>query len=948
MNALAGIVADPTTEEVAPVAPVGANQTAASVETNQPAASVETNQPAASVETNQPVASGESGQTTEPVATEEINQPASENPVESNLSEQQGSQAESNQTSEVEQTPETNAPAATQNDAPAQPVAEMSMGARAREYAAGKANAVKRKASNLKDKAVATWDNYWHPHAAQNQESGQAAPANVQSPSSPEAAPGQSGVSQAVQNVVNAAEQAETTSEENAATNQAELAEAVQDAAAAVDQAPLTAPEGGESGSTEAVVDNPAGEATVLDQVPSTATQEGGESASTEPAAGNQNASATSEQGTATSEQAPTPTEQAPTPTEQAPAPSEQGAPAAPNAGETSTTTTANSDQAAQNTPQVQRRANTPPRVNGPVPKNIGDSILQRMVRRDIRIAQGQRADGSRGADSNETETRMAIMRAVYTIGEVQKSVYFKPITPESKETEVSQAVNDAYELLEGLQERYGSIDAANRSPQQNITAAMIRQYKNHLDRESRGGLVVPEAKVNEQGERTDEPTTRSDADVDMYKNVKGSKEDYTERNYADKALFPSMPKSDDVMSIKGNHSAFILALDAMVRKSPEKIVQSMRDNGDTVTVRLYDTQSDGEPKPVYVTVKKVYVQRTGESGVKGQFSAGRAFWVMMMERAYAASGLHVKADGTKGEAGYGDMATGSFAAATAVLTGKSALVVNSSSDQPYDTSLFSRFCKTFLQKEPGESEEERKETASALNARLLNLLQDVHATAFDNAANFNRLMTILFDSSQSSVPSEGTGGTAASSTSQLSSLEDMQKAIEGDQELFADQPLAERAEMRKLVSQHLTGLLEGSDSSHPDSYSGKYSKEANMFYSDMRESLARKGSVNVQMKKELPQSIRRSDQGQNGDGNRENQALYRNYRVRDTIEAVKGKKSVKYVVLENPWSFIQRAYAKEQDTLQKRTNSKLDTERGVFKMELNEFIQAYLNVTMT
>ena len=125
-------------------------------------------------------------------------------------------------------------------------------------------------------------------------------------------------------------------------------------------------------------------------------------------------------------------------------------------------------------------------------------------------------------------------------------------------------------------------------------------------------------------------------------------------RDRSDEPLFDHLPDTDDIhQGILGN--CYMLAsLSAILRQNPELILQSMRENPPeeapgydpnrpethkkTVTVRFFNDDME----PVYVTVDKtvpkLFDPATGRE--RDSYSRG-PLWVQILEKAYAASGLH-------------------------------------------------------------------------------------------------------------------------------------------------------------------------------------------------------------------------------------------------------------------------------------------------------------------
>ena len=106
-----------------------------------------------------------------------------------------------------------------------------------------------------------------------------------------------------------------------------------------------------------------------------------------------------------------------------------------------------------------------------------------------------------------------------------------------------------------------------------------------------------------------------------------------------DMPLFPHDPSPNDISQWKLGDCYMVAGLSTLAARFPNKIQESMVDNGDgTVTVRFFRKKIDEETgiqqghEPVFVTVDKKYPKEKGSIN---------CLWVQMLERAYAASGLH-------------------------------------------------------------------------------------------------------------------------------------------------------------------------------------------------------------------------------------------------------------------------------------------------------------------
>lgn len=114
-----------------------------------------------------------------------------------------------------------------------------------------------------------------------------------------------------------------------------------------------------------------------------------------------------------------------------------------------------------------------------------------------------------------------------------------------------------------------------------------------------------------------------------------------TYKDCTDMPLFSHRPNIKDVEQ-GGLGDCYLLAgLISVVDQNAEEIMNIMKDNGDgTVTVCFKKQNARGaDYTPCYVTVRKTIP--VSEIGGSDSFSRG-ALWVKMMEKAYAASGLHI------------------------------------------------------------------------------------------------------------------------------------------------------------------------------------------------------------------------------------------------------------------------------------------------------------------
>ena len=114
--------------------------------------------------------------------------------------------------------------------------------------------------------------------------------------------------------------------------------------------------------------------------------------------------------------------------------------------------------------------------------------------------------------------------------------------------------------------------------------------------------------------------------------------------------LFTHLPSPEDVAQGRIGNCYMLASLTALAMQDPERIMEAIRDNGDTATVRFFNERKE----PIYITVDKTVPvtkldlgkatngQKTGtlEQDAYGQ----GALWVQIIEKAYAQSGLHLGA----------------------------------------------------------------------------------------------------------------------------------------------------------------------------------------------------------------------------------------------------------------------------------------------------------------
>lgn len=122
--------------------------------------------------------------------------------------------------------------------------------------------------------------------------------------------------------------------------------------------------------------------------------------------------------------------------------------------------------------------------------------------------------------------------------------------------------------------------------------------------------------------------TIQYDADNKNYyymeRDVAKPKGNFDLMDRKNEVLFPREITTHDIAQGAVGDCYFLTALQSIVEKNPEKIKESMCDEGDTVTVRFYQMK-DGIATPVYIKVTKEVSQN---------YAIG-ALWVQIMEKAY-------------------------------------------------------------------------------------------------------------------------------------------------------------------------------------------------------------------------------------------------------------------------------------------------------------------------
>ncbi len=386
-----------------------------------------------------------------------------------------------------------------------------------------------------------------------------------------------------------------------------------------------------------------------------------------------------------------------------------------------------------------------------------------------------------------------------------------------------------------------------------------------------------------------------------------------------EKPLFPHEPSVNDIAQGKLGDCYLLSGLSAIVHASPQMIKDCMRDNGDgTVTVRFYkNSEEQGRPmKEVYVRVKK--------SVPEGDVYAKGSLWVQMIEKAYAASGLHHSQESGPG---YNAIEGGTSDQFISRLTGKRAVRVMKTKPAKDTDNYFDAFMDSIREKH--ETDGMVREVT--LQAEALGIPLTGEVTADDiiqiGMAAFNYMQ--YFDTVKDKKISNQEQAKEFFDHLKLEELPDIIPKEKQTDEIQIERNRSMKETVLRQIRNFMLSFLPH------EAFSGLYSAHAEELYTKIQDSIKRGERVTASSEQSFEGG---TIGGLNGEGVKLGIVSKHAY----TVMGVKQMDQNKYVQLRNPWAHMGRTY--ERDTKSGRITRGVQNKgnHGIFLVELNEFITYY------
>ncbi|MDR1246148.1 MAG: hypothetical protein LBK57_03870 [Clostridiales Family XIII bacterium] len=474
-------------------------------------------------------------------------------------------------------------------------------------------------------------------------------------------------------------------------------------------------------------------------------------------------------------------------------------------------------------------------------------------------------------------------------------------------------------------------------------------------------------------------------------------------RDAKDESLFPHEPSINDIRQ-GGLGDCYLLAgLASLGNVNPQFIKDCMRDNGDgTVTVRFYNKAeqpaTDGTAQAPVTETRYVRVPKTVPQDDK--FAKG-SLWVQMIEKAYAASGLHNNAGNAPGfKPRYEDIAGGYSADFLFTLTGKEKTVIHShgrtESKKLYMDLLFERAIAHYGGKYTDILKDTtrgagalggnpalviareflgEKSALRQLTPEELRLPQD-ERDALMRSLRKERAVRDSLAFMQSQSPAQSPIEEIIKRESRYGALEAFIKTIKTSIDAagkskkdpsktvsyYSDvlrqediEEIIEKADFSALSDDLFTAKEKTTIKSRlakrfakatgipviHRAFSGKYSKAAVDMYNKIEEALKRGGMVTADTITYKPKEIDGAD-GLNNEHLSGGIAQSHAY----TVLGVETRGEHRLVRLRNPWALGTVLYSRKGRTRETERTLGYEDNEGIFLMELNDFAAAFGNIT--